>query len=113
MLGSLPTFRHSLRRSRRTGGPPVTDGELSIGSIAPDFTLKDQNNQEVTLSSFRGERNVVVLFYPATFTGVCQGELCAVQEDLSTFQNDSVQILAVSVDSSFANKVWADQQGFT
>jgi peroxiredoxin len=87
--------------------------ELSVGSTAPDFTLKDQNNGEVTLSSFRGLKNVVVLFYPATFTGVCQGELCSVQEDLSTFQNDDVQVLAISVDSSFANKVWAEQQGFT
>ena len=92
----------------------VTDAaELALGSTAPDFTLKDQNNGEVTLSSFRGSKNVVVLFYPATFTGVCQGELCSVQEDLSTFQNDDVQVLAVCVDSSFANKVWAEQQGFT
>jgi peroxiredoxin len=90
----------------------VPDAELPIGSTAPDFTLKDQNHGEVTLSEFRGSKTVVLLFYPATFTGVCQGELRAIQDDLNTFQNDDVQVLAVSVDSTFANKVWADQEGF-
>jgi peroxiredoxin len=88
---------------------------LSIqpGETAPDFTLKDQHNGEVSLSSFKGKQAVVLIFYPATFTGVCQGELRAVQDDLSTLQNDDVQVVAISVDSSFANKVWAEQEGFT
>jgi peroxiredoxin len=86
---------------------------IEVGHVAPDFTLKDQHNGEVSLSSFKGNKAVVLLFYPATFTGVCQGELCAVQEDLSTFQNDDVQVLAVSVDSPYSNKVWAEQQGFS
>jgi len=99
----------------QTGGPSsgVTVEGLPIGSTAPDFTLKDQNHGEVTLSSFRGSHNVVLLFYPATFTGTCQGELRAIQDNLATFQNDDVQVLAVSVDSTYANKVWADQEGFT
>jgi peroxiredoxin len=67
----------------------------------------------VSLSSFKGKQAVVLIFYPATFTGVCQGELRAVQDDLSMLQNDDVQVVAISVDSSFANKVWAEQQGFT
>lgn len=95
-------------------GPCVPDAvELPLGATAPDFTLKDQNNGEVTLSSFRGEKNVVIIFYPATFTGTCRGELAAVQDDLGTFQSDSVQVLAISVDSTFANKVWAGREGFT
>lgn len=85
---------------------------IDVGSIAPDFTLKDQHGTEITLSSFRGEKNVVVLFYPLTFTGICQGELCAVRDDLGTFQNDNVQVLAVSVDSVPTHKVWAEQQGY-
>lgn len=85
---------------------------LPIGAVAPDFTLKDQHNGAVTLSEFRGSKNVIVVFYPATFTGTCKGELRAIQDDLETFQNDDVQVLAVSVDSSFANRVWADQEGF-
>ena len=86
---------------------------LEVGDTAPDFTLKNQHNGEVNLASFKGRQAVVLLFYPATFTGVCQGELCAVQEDLSTFQNEDVQVLAVSVDSPFANKVWAEREGFS
>jgi peroxiredoxin len=85
---------------------------IEVGSPAPDFTLKDQSGTEVTLSSFRGSKNVVVLFYPLTFTGVCEGELCAVRDDLGSFQNDDVQILAISVDSVPAHKVWAQQQGY-
>lgn len=83
-----------------------------VGTEAPDFTLKDQNNQEVTLSSFRGERNVLVVFYPFAFSGICTGELCAVRDDLPSFQNDDVQILAVSVDHAFTLKAWSDAQGY-
>jgi mycoredoxin-dependent peroxiredoxin len=85
---------------------------IEVGRLAPDFTLRDQFNSEVTLSSFRGSRNVVLIFYPYAFTRVCQGELCAVQEDLSSFQNDDVQVLTVSVDTPYAHRVWAEQQGY-
>jgi peroxiredoxin len=85
---------------------------VEVGDKAPDFTLKDQNNEQVSLSDFAGKRNVVLLFYPLTFTGVCQGELCAVRDDLASFQNDNVQVLAVSVDSPYAHKVWANEQGY-
>lgn len=83
-----------------------------VGTEAPDFTLKDQNNQEVTLSSFRGERSVLVVFYPFAFSGICTGELCAVRDDLPTFQNDDVQILAISVDHAFTLKAWSDAEGY-
>ena len=85
---------------------------VEVGDKAPDFTLKDQNNEQVSLSDFAGKRNVVLLFYPLTFTGVCQGELCAVRDDLASFQNDDVQVLAISVDSAYAHKVWANEQGY-
>jgi mycoredoxin-dependent peroxiredoxin len=84
-----------------------------VGTEAPDFTLKDQNNQKITLSSFRGERNVLVVFYPFAFSGTCTGELRAVQDDLSSFQNDDVQILAVSVDHVYALKAWSAAEGYT
>jgi peroxiredoxin len=83
-----------------------------VGSEAPDFTLKDQNNQQVTLSSFRGDRPVLVVFYPFAFSPLCTGELCAVRDDLGDFQNDDVQILAISVDHPFALKAWSEAQGF-
>jgi peroxiredoxin (alkyl hydroperoxide reductase subunit C) len=83
-----------------------------VGTVAPDFTLKDQNNQEVTLSSFRGSRNVLVVFYPFAFSGTCTGELCAVRDDISSFQNDDVQLLGVSVDHVYALKAWANQESY-
>jgi mycoredoxin-dependent peroxiredoxin len=83
-----------------------------VGTEAPDFTLKDQNNQEVTLSSFRGTRNVLVVFYPFAFSGGCTNELCAVRDNLADFQNDDVQILAISADAPFTLKAWADAQGY-
>ena len=83
-----------------------------VGTEAPDFTVRDQNNQEVTLSSFRGERSVLLVFYPFAYSSLCTGELCAVRDDLDDFQNDDVQILAISVDHPFALKSWAENQGF-
>jgi peroxiredoxin (alkyl hydroperoxide reductase subunit C) len=85
---------------------------IEVGAEAPDFLLKDQNNQDVRLSDFRGSKNVLLVFYPLAFTGTCQGELCAVRDNLNDFVNDKVQVLTVSVDSVFAHKVWADREGY-
>ena len=85
---------------------------VAVGAEAPDFLLKDQNNQEVRLSDFRGKRNVLLVFYPLAFTGTCQGELCSVRDNLNDFVNDRVQVLTVSVDSSYAHKVWAEREGY-
>lgn len=86
---------------------------VEVGSSAPDFSLRDQNGQTVRLSSFRGEKNVLLVFYPLAFTRTCQGELRAIRDELPRFENDVVQVLTVSVDSSFTHKVWADREGFT
>lgn len=80
-----------------------------IGSPAPGFALRDQNNQEVLLPSFRGSP-VLLVFYPFAFTGICQGELAYVRDHLSSVS--SVRVLAISVDSVFAHKVWADREGY-
>ncbi|HLU29551.1 MAG TPA: peroxiredoxin [Glycomyces sp.] len=85
---------------------------IEPGTPAPDFTLKDQNNQEVSLGDFRGDKNVLLVFYPFAFTGVCEGELCGIRDNLDAFQSDEVQVLSVSVDSPFAHKVWAQREGF-
>jgi peroxiredoxin len=84
-----------------------------VGSKAPDFTLKDQDKQEVALSSFQGDKAVLVVFYPFAFSGICTGELCTVRDDLSSFQNDDVQILAISTDPTFSLKAWANAEKFT
>ena len=85
---------------------------LDIGQAAPDFTLTNQFGEKVTLSSFQGKKNVVVVFYPYSFTGTCTGELCALRDDLSSFQNENAELLAVSVDSVFVQKVFATQESY-
>jgi peroxiredoxin len=83
---------------------------MQVGEQAPDFTLKDQNNQERTLSELRGDRNVLVVFYPLAFSGICTGELDQLRDDLAAFTD--VQVLAVSVDSVYTLKAWSNQRGY-
>jgi len=85
---------------------------IEIGDQAPDFTKKDQSGTEVSLSSFRGDKSVALVFYPFTFTGVCEGELCQLRDDFSVFENAGVQVLAMSCDSQFSQKVWAEEMGY-
>jgi mycoredoxin-dependent peroxiredoxin len=85
---------------------------IEVGAQAPDFELRDQNGEAVRLSSFRGQKAVLLVFYPLAFTGTCQGELCSVRDNLNDFVNDSVQTLTVSVDSSPTHKVWAEREGY-
>jgi mycoredoxin-dependent peroxiredoxin len=83
-----------------------------VGEQAPDFELKDQHGTPVRLSSFQGEKNVVLVFYPLAFSGVCTGELCALRDDFPEVTRDDVELLAVSVDSTHVIRTWADQQNF-
>ena len=83
---------------------------VEVGDEAPDFTLRDQHKQEVKLSDFRGKKNVVLLFYPFAFTGVCTGELCAIRDERTEFENEDTQILAVSADTTHALRIFAEQE---
>jgi peroxiredoxin len=83
-----------------------------IGHEAPDFELKDTTGELVRWSSFRGQQPVVLVFFPFAFTGICQGELCALRDDIGTYQAAGVQLLAVSCDTSPAQKEFAGQQGY-
>jgi len=85
---------------------------VDVGQPAPEFALKDQHNQVVSLADLRGRKTVVLVFYPYAFTRVCHGELAAIRDDLAAFQNDAVQVLTVSVDAPYAHRVWAEQEGF-
>ena len=86
---------------------------VKLGDEAPDFTLKDQNGNDVTLSSFRGDKNVVLVFYPFTFTGVCEGELCSLRDDIGAFETNAAQVIALSCDTRHAQAQWAAREGFT
>jgi mycoredoxin-dependent peroxiredoxin len=85
---------------------------VAVGEKAPDFTLRDQNNEEFTLSAYLGKQAVLIIFYPLAFTGICTGELCSVRDDLHTFQNDAVQVVSVSVDSVFSHKIFSEREGY-
>lgn len=86
---------------------------VEIGDEAPDFELRASDGTSVRLSSFRGQKNVVVVFYPLAFTGVCQGELCAIRDSIVDFDGDDVQTLAISIDSGAVHAKWAAEQGYT
>ena len=84
----------------------------AVGSVAPDFELTNQHGQKVSLASFRDKKNVVVLFYPFAFSGICTGELCALRDDLAPFQNAQVELLAISCDPMYSLKAFADAEKY-
>lgn len=86
---------------------------LPVGAPAPDFTLRDQNNQQVSLADFRGMKAALLVFFPLAFTGVCQGELDHVRDNLGDFENDDVQIIGISVSAAPIHKIWSSYSGFT
>ena len=85
----------------------------AVGAEAPDFTLKDQDGQPVTLSDFRGRKNVLLVFFPLAFTGICQGELDEIRDNLTDYENDTTATLAISVGPPPTHKIWATESGFT
>ena len=85
---------------------------LTIGQAAPEFEIANQHGEKVSLASFKGQKNVLLMFYPFSFTGTCTGELCALRDDLSSFQNDDLQLLAISCDSPFTQRVFSEQENY-
>ncbi len=85
---------------------------IEIGDQAPDFTLPTAAGGRLTLSEAWRESPVVLVFFPLAFSGRCQEELCAVRDDITLFEDASVRVVAVSVDSPFALRAWAQQQGY-
>jgi peroxiredoxin len=82
---------------------------LPVGTPAPDFSLRDQNNEFVTLSEFRGSKAVLLVFYPWAFTSICTGELGHIRDNIDSFANDEVQVLTLSIDSAFVHKIFAQR----
>lgn len=85
---------------------------VEVGDKAPDFELVNQHGETVKLSSFRGHKPVVLVFYPLSFSGTCTGELCELRDNLSIFESNDVELMAISVDSKFAQKVFAEKEGY-
>lgn len=84
---------------------------LEPGVAAPDFSLPDQHGATVRLSSFRGERDVLLVFFPFAFTGVCTGELRELRDRLFELESAGAAVLALSCDTMFSLRVFADRDG--
>ena len=80
---------------------------LQIGEAAPEFTLYDTDKNKVTLSDYRG-KNILLLFFPQAFTGVCTMELCAIRDDIGRYSNINAAVIGISVDSVFTLKKYKD-----
>lgn len=85
---------------------------IDIGQEAPDFTLTNQHGEEISLSSFRGDKSVVLVFFPFAFSGICTGELGEIRDDLPGLTTAGVEVIAVSCDHFFANRGFADRDGY-
>jgi peroxiredoxin len=84
-----------------------------VGELAPDFELRDQHGTPVRLSDRRGARSVVLVFYPFAFSGVCSAEMGALRDSFPEAARPDVELMAVSADTVFALRTWADDQGFS
>ena len=85
---------------------------LSVGSKAPDFSLKSKKSDgltDVKLSANFGSKNTVVLFFPLAFTSVCTDEMCSVSQGLDQYASLGAEVIGVSVDSPFTQEAWAKQ----
>jgi peroxiredoxin len=85
---------------------------IAIGQTAPEFTLHDSEKNKVSLADFKG-KNILLLFYPQAFTGVCTKELCAVRDDISRYSNVNAQVLGISVDSVFTLAKFKEEQQYS
>jgi peroxiredoxin len=89
-----------------------TVSPLAVGRLAPDFSLRDQNGVEVSLSGITSEKNAVLVFYPFAFSGICTGELDEIRDHLERFVSDDLQVVCISCDPMFTLRAWADIQGY-
>ena len=85
---------------------------VTQGSKAPDFTLKNQFGEDVTLSQIVTERPTLIVFYPFAFSGICTGELCTIRDTMPSFDDASVRVVGISCDPMFTQRAWAEDQGY-
>jgi glutaredoxin-dependent peroxiredoxin len=85
---------------------------VQVGQKAPDFSLKTNKMQDFKLSDLQGKKNVILLFVPLAFTGGWTKEFCSVRDNINTLQNDTTQVVGISVDSPFALDAWAAKEGY-
>ena len=84
---------------------------LKIDDIAPAFTLRNQNGEEIVLNKYSG-KNVLILFFPFANTSVCTAEMKYMRDNINVYKDLNVEVLGISVDSHFALKMWAEKNSF-
>lgn len=84
---------------------------VKVGEKAPSFTLRNSATEEVSLSDYKG-KNVVALFFPLAFTGVCTTELCEIRDSIADYNNMDAEVVAISVDSPFTLAKFKEEQGY-
>lgn len=99
------TLPSDVSASVRLSGKPLT-----VGDTAPDFELKDQNNELVALRELLAERAVLIVFYPFAFTGTCTGELQALRDGADVYNSDSVRSVTISCDSVYSQKIFDQRE---
>lgn len=85
---------------------------IEVGAKAPDFTLKNQYGEDVTLSELVRDRPTLLVFYPFAFSGICTGELCHIRDDMPRYDGDALQVVGISCDPMFTQRAWADVEQF-
>src|SRR5262245_21459689 len=99
-------------RNEYSSGRPRRTMSIDVGAMAPDFTLMDQDRKPVTLSALLQQGPVVLAFFPAAFSSVCQNELCTFRDSIATLNAAQGQVAGISTDTFFALKAWGEQQRF-
>ncbi|MGI8652239.1 MAG: peroxiredoxin [Geodermatophilaceae bacterium] len=95
-----------MSRPRPESTPP------EVGTVAPDFTLRNQNNSDVTLSAFQGKAPALLIFYPFALSRICTGELRELRGGLATYTAAGVEVVAISTDPTYALKAYAEAEGY-
>jgi mycoredoxin-dependent peroxiredoxin len=84
---------------------------LAVGDTAPSFVLKNQYGETVSSDDLRGSKGMILVFYPFAFSGICTGELREIRDGLEDFEGDDIQVFAISCDSMYSLRAWADAEG--
>jgi peroxiredoxin len=85
---------------------------VDIGAPAPLFSLQNQHGELVSLADFRGRKQVIIVFFPFAFSGVCTGELMQLRDDFADLSGDTTELLAISCDPMYSLRAYADRDGY-
>jgi mycoredoxin-dependent peroxiredoxin len=100
------------RMNTPTSSATAPSTPIGVGELAPAFALRNQFGETVSLDDYRGQKNVVLVFFPFAFSGTCTGEFREIRDHLEDFEADDVQVLGISCDPMEALRAWADAEAY-